>query len=423
MIALFGNIKKEITLLLRDKAGLIFLFVMPIVLVLLMTLLQDKTTKKLHVEQMDIAVVNLDQSIVGNALVEGLQQMSIFRVHQVVKGDTLSKKTAQEMVMNGEFQMGIIIPKFASRNMKRVVSNELRKQMPSVGAQVIDDSLLKVVQLELFFDPIIKATLRQAMAGAINQLLSAVQTQIVFKSYTSALEQITGKQNTGDYPAGKFSIVQVGLSESNDKMPNSTQHNVPAWTVFAIFFMVIPLASQIINEREGGSLQRLKMSPTSLVIPFIVRIGIYSIIAVIQAVVLFFIGYFLLPLLGMEAYDIHEKYFSFIIFTLIIGLAASSYAMAVGSVAKTHHQASIFGSISVVLLAAIGGIWVPMYMMPEALLKLSAFSPLNWALSGYYDIILKGYDFWNLEGYVMKLIFFTAINFGIAFIFENRKNK
>ena len=108
MIALFGNIKKEITLLLRDKAGLIFLFVMPIVLVLLMTLLQDKTTKKLHVEQMDIAVVNLDQSIVGNALVEGLQQMSIFRVHQVVKGDTLSKKTAQEIWTHDEERIKLL---------------------------------------------------------------------------------------------------------------------------------------------------------------------------------------------------------------------------------------------------------------------------------------------------------------------------
>ncbi len=424
MIAFFGNIKKEILLLLRDKAGLTFLFIMPIALVLLMTLLQDKTVKKLQQEQMDIVLVNLDNSIMGDAIIQGLKEMELFNVHELSDGDSLNSEVASQAVLDGEYQMGIIIPAKSSHKLKRIVSNELRKQMPDIGTQVLPDSVLDDIQLEIFFDPLIKASLRQAMEGALNQLLANVQSLIIFKSYSTAIEKLTGKQNNDDFPLHKFSILQTGLiGENSNSIPSSTQHNVPAWTVFAIFFMVIPLATQIISERETGSNLRMKMAPISFLNPLIAKIVVYSTLAVIQAVLLLIIGAFLLPLLGMDSFNIHGKYISFIVFTFIIGLAATSYGLVIGSIAKTNHQASIFGSISVVLLAAIGGIWVPMYMMPEALLYISNISPLNWALSGYYDIILKANGLSQLGEHIMKLILFIILSIGIAFIFENRKNR
>ena len=423
MIAFLGNIKKEILLLIRDKSGLAFLFLMPIVLVLLMTLLQDKTIKKLQVEAMDVAVVNLDNDTIGNAIVEGLKQMNIFTIHQNYKGQHIDIDLAHQLVFDGVCQLAIVIPEKTTRHTKRIISNELRKQLPSPGTQVLNDSLLKGIQIEIFFDPIIKGSLRAATHSAIAQLMANIRTEIVFKSYTSALSKITGRENTDRFPMEKFTIVEKAYSDAHsESIPSSTQHNVPAWTVFAIFFMVIPLATQIISEREEGSIMRLKLSPTPFVIPILSRILVYSLLAVVQGITLLFIGIYVLPALGMDQFDIHGNYISFIAFTFFIGLAASAYGMAVGNISKTHHQASIFGSISIVLLAAIGGIWVPTYMMPENMISLAQLSPLNWALNGYYDIVLKAKDLSQLGSPIIKLLVFFAIALALAVIFGKRKN-
>ncbi len=422
MRAFVGSIKKEVLLLLRDKAGLAFLFVMPILLVVLMTLLQDKTIKKLQVEQLDVAVVNLDNGIVSKAIISGLDRIEIFHIHQVYKGDTLKLDNAQKAVANGEFQMLILIPAKTTSRTRRIISNELRKQLPSMGGDVLPDSLLNNIELKIYFDPIIKGSLRMALHSTLEQLMANIRTMLVFKSYTSALEKMTSNKNIDIFPIEKFKIIESANTSNEISIPSSTQHNVPAWTVFAIFFMVIPLSSQIISEREEASIIRLKMSPTPMAVSFISRILVYSLLAVVQAIVLLMIGVYVLPLLGMEVFDIHHSYYSFLFLTFIIGMAASAFGIAVGSIAKSHQQASIFGSISVVLLAAIGGIWVPTYMMPQSMVSIANWSPLNWSLTAYYDIVLKNYSILQMGDIIIKLLLFFVVGLVIAIIFGKRKN-
>ena len=41
-------------------------------------------------------------------------------------------------------------------------------------------------------------------------------------------------------------------------IPNSVQHNVPAWTLFAIFFIIVPLSINIVKEKSQGTFVRLR---------------------------------------------------------------------------------------------------------------------------------------------------------------------
>ena len=52
-------------------------------------------------------------------------------------------------------------------------------------------------------------------------------------------------------------------SEHGRIIPNATQHNVPAWSMFAVFFIVVSLAGNMIRERETGCLNRLMTMPCS----------------------------------------------------------------------------------------------------------------------------------------------------------------
>ena len=50
-------------------------------------------------------------------------------------------------------------------------------------------------------------------------------------------------------------------------------------------------------------------------------------------------------------------------------LAATGYGLMVGTLAKTYEQASMFGAVSIVIAAALGGIMVPTYVMPHGCRK------------------------------------------------------
>ncbi len=203
-------------------------------------------------------------------------------------------------------------------------------------------------------------------------------------------------------------------------MPNSSEHNVPAWTVFAIFFIVIPLSGQMINEKKLGTLKRIKTFPTNMVYHYSGKVVIYTLTSILQVLILILIGHFVLPLIGLPEFPI-DSLFRVLVFTIFIGLASSSFAIAVGTIARTQHQASIFGSISVVILAAIGGIWVPTYVMSDAMQVIAQLSPLNWSLEGYHKIILQHSDWALVLPNILKLLAFSVLAISLAVVYSKRK--
>jgi ABC-2 type transport system permease protein len=105
-----------------------------------------------------------------------------------------------------------------------------------------------------------------------------------------------------------------------------------------------------------------------------------------------------------------------------IALAATGYGIMLAHIASTHEQAASFGTVSVIIMAALGGIWVPTFVMPELMRQISRFSPLNWGLEGFYDIILRGGGFLDIIPEISILLLFFLITFmaGLWFAGRNR---
>ena len=78
------------------------------------------------------------------------------------------------------------------------------------------------------------------------------------------------------------------------------------------------------------------------------------------------------------------------IVSLICGWCAVSYAVCIGVFSQTQEQANGIGAISVVLLAAIGGVLVPGFAMPAGMQTIMRLSPMHWCLEAYYGLFLEG---------------------------------
>ena len=245
---------------------------------------------------------------------------------------------------------------------------------------------------------------------------------MIFDIYSALFEDLLGMElrNTNQF-SKVIDIDTKNAGDNEEYIPNSVQHNVPAWTIFAMFFIVIPLAGNIIKERESGVSKRLRIISGSNLPILIGKVTTYFMIGIIQAITMIAVGVLILPLFGLPELLISGSIISLLIMTAAVALAASGYGVLIGTISTSQEQSSIFGSISVVILAAIGGIWVPVFMMSGFMQTISQLSPLNWALNGYYDIFLRDAGFIEILKYVLYLLIFFLLCLTVSWYYRNKR--
>jgi ABC-2 type transport system permease protein len=135
------------------------------------------------------------------------------------------------------------------------------------------------------------------------------------------------------------------------------------------------------------------------------------------------VGTFFLPLLGLPVLHLGTSFTGILIIAVATAFAATGYAVMVGTIASTEQQGAIMGALSILLLSALGGIWVPTYVMPEAMRRISSFSPLNWSLEGFYELFLRGGDAASVMMASVKLMIFFVFTMMIAMIVNRFRRK
>jgi ABC-2 type transport system permease protein len=81
----------------------------------------------------------------------------------------------------------------------------------------------------------------------------------------------------------------------------------------------------------------------------------------------------------------------------------------------------MFGPISIVVAAAIGGIMVPVYVMPEVMQSLSVISPLAWGQNAFQILFVRGGGLKAVLAEVAALWGFALACMGIAWWWFTRK--
>ena len=209
----------------------------------------------------------------------------------------------------------------------------------------------------------------------------------------------------------------------NDKeiIPNSAQHNLPAWTLFAIFFIVIPLSINIVKEKNQGTFVRLRTNPVSYSIVLLGKTIMYSFICMIQFYMMVVVAVFLFPKIGLPALNVEGNLVLMSIVALFSGFAAIGFGILIGTIAKTQEQSAPFGATATIILAAIGGVWVPVFAMPKTMQIIAQSSPMNWGLNAFYDVLLRRATLMDIVPEISLLLLFFIITTTIAILYDKKK--
>jgi len=109
-ILLFANIKKELLLLSRDRVSLLVLFVMPMLLVLILSLIQDDLFRATGETTTIALFVNNDTGTAGAELRQELETNGALELVAAIDGEAFSSKQARQAVFDGTYQFAIIVP-------------------------------------------------------------------------------------------------------------------------------------------------------------------------------------------------------------------------------------------------------------------------------------------------------------------------
>ncbi|HLV46621.1 MAG TPA: ABC transporter permease [Flavobacterium sp.] len=411
---LWQSFRKEMLLLSRDWGGLIVLFVMPLILVITVTLIQDSSFKAIST-RIEIAFVDNDKGEISQTIKDNLSASETFVLVPV------QEQEIEKLVFTGEYQMGIVIPQNLSTDLHNKVNLNVEKAISTFGLGDNSDTpetTFSAKEIKLYFDPATHLSFKTGIRNAIDKIVTQIENQSIYKAFQ---EQLSGDDENTFFAQESLIVFDEILPNTvNEQKPNSVQHNVPAWTLFAMFFIVVPLSINMVKEKNQGTYVRLLTSPVSYLIFLGGKIFTYLIICLLQFVVMLLIGRFIFPYFGLVALELSNLWLLNIV-AFFSGLAAVGFGVLLGTFAKTQEQSAPFGAVSVIILAALGGVWVPVFAMPEIMQWFAKISPMNWGLDAFYDVLLRQSGLVEILPNIILLFLFFIATLTISIIYDKKK--
>jgi ABC-2 type transport system permease protein len=126
------------------------------------------------------------------------------------------------------------------------------------------------------------------------------------------------------------------------------------------------------------------------------------------------VGVYLVPLFGGESLALGHSPAALGVLALAVSFASVSYALLIANLVTTAEQATILTGVSNLLMAALGGIMVPRFVMPGAMQAVSRLSPMAWGLDGFLHVFLRHGGLREVNGEVLKLAAFGTAAFLLA---------
>ena len=407
---------KDLKIIFKDTGGVAALFLMPAMFIIVMSNALAGTFGSGSNQLINVLVVNLDRGTTGAALVEDLKASGGMNVETTWDNQPLTRAQAEQLIVAQKRNLAVVIPEDFSHALQKVAFGNAAQS----------------AQIDLVVDP---ATSEQVVCP-VKGALAGLSQQAAFKGLMPQgvdlmLDAIN--QNGGSVPAAMRSALEdesgfttgnskqlVVINETQpanmkiDQRPNSVQQNVPGWALFGVFFISGILAQSIFEEKRTGAFRRLVASPMSRTTVLLGKLVPHVIVNLVQITLLFLVGYFVLPLTGLPRLEWGAHPEGLLVISICASITANALGLMLAAIARSEQQLGGLSTLLVVTLAALGGVMVPRFVMPQFMQTLGLISPHAWALNGYQDILVRGYGIIEILPECAVLLAMAAVMFGVA---------
>lgn len=387
-------LKKEALVLVKDIHGLLVLFVMPAVFILIMSLaMQDAFDDRKNVV-IEYAVVNHSKDDLAKDLIQRLQADPAFKAEVVEASSPLGSLVAAE-----RYKLAIVIPQDFPR---RIAGDAAEDRGPA---------------LQVLMAPTVKPYIKQLFTSLLQSSIAQVSTARMLAALAQSADTLPDPGRVDLEMSYVFANKEQPVSAAT---PTSVQQNVPAWLIFAMFFVIIPISTAFIVEKQQGTFVRLRLLNISALNLMLAKLAPYYLVNQIQMAAMIAVGMYVVPLLGGGHLNWPASLPGLVVISSTASVAAIGFALLIATIAKTTVQATTMGGVINIIFGALGGIMVPRFVMPPAMQELTPVSPMSWGLEGFLDVFLRQLPWTAVVPEALALLGFGAACLTVATVLFKR---
>ena len=400
---LFSAVTKELKLLSRDLHGVAVLFVMPILFMLIMSAALSSSQENRNPDAKIVLLGNADSRL-DERFLTALQSEKL----NVRFADTRELASFQAALQSGGIDLLLLNPNTEDTPLDKERELQLWLSPDTdrgwlLGIKGIIRKHYTQQRLEGYFDGS-SITLDNNRNPAVKKIQNEVNRELDKKFDT-----------VGSY-LGRELWHETYLNRQGREVaqPNSVQHSVPAWLIFGMFFIMIPLSNVMAMERQTNTLTRLNMARASAPALLAAKMIPYFAINQLQFAGMVALGYWVLPALGMPAFTLSGSPAAYAALAAAVSAAALGYGLLVSTLARSTEQAVVLGGGGIIIMAALGGIMVPVHVMPDIMRQIARFSPMGWGLEGFQKLLLNHYTLTQIRPQLLWLLGFGCATLAAA---------
>ena len=358
-------VQKDLLQLLRDWKSAFFLIVMPIIFTLMFGFAFSGSGNPGE-SSLPVAFFAEEGSPADSALHAELVAAPLLTLE-----DVESAATVESGVADGTYAAGVVVPAAESGVPTVFV---LPGSTGGTAARVEIDAALRRVSSAL-------DTAQRATALRAERLPFGDETERA--SFYD--ETLAAARASWDEPPVVLAVTTVGTADAGEEAEsNSYVHSSPAMMAQFAIAGLMGAAEVMVLERKSRALHRLL---TTAVRRGEILLGHFLTVFLMILLQLFLLMLFGQLILGLPYFD---KPGATALLAAATALFAASLGLLIGTLARTEEQTIIFSLIPMFVLAALGGAWLPLELMPVDFQRFAIWTPLARVVEGFKDILARG---------------------------------
>lgn len=354
MRALLTITAKDLRQRLRDRSAYLFGVIVPLGLAVIFGLILPGFGE--DAVRLDVVVADLDGGEVAGRFVAALDDIDVVASLRTV--DT--GEAVQDAVDTGAADAGYVLP-------AGFTDAALRGAGPE---------LTVVVDPDVAIPTLVATSIAEGFAARLETAATAVATVTVVEGGPPSAEVA---RRVAERAAAQDPPIALADATTDTRRLDATTYLAAGMAVFFLFFTVQFGVFGLLEERENGTLDRLRAAPIGAVSVYGAKMLTSVVLGVVSMAILVVASALLL---GADWGD------PLGVAVLVVAgvFAASGLVAVVAVVARTAEQASTWQAIIAIVLGMLGGSFFPVTTGPDILATLAAISPHHWFLRGLGDL-------------------------------------
>lgn len=371
---------KDLRIFFKDPGAAALIFLMPFMFMVVMSFALSGSFGSGD-SPIRILVANEDRGAGAAAVLGELDAIEAFSVVTEWEGEPLTQARAEALVAQGKAALALVFPPDFSEALGQAPGAE--EQNPVTVTAIVDPA---------------------ASVQFVEPVLGTFQGILERSAYTAMAPQ--GLALPTELPV---ELMRTAPAEMHiEKFPDTYQQNVPGYTIFGIFWIVSLLAESVLREKREGTFRRLLVAPLKRPVMLAGKLLPYYIINLLQIAIMFGVAR---VLFGM---GLGPSPVGLVAVSLAAAAAATGMGVLVAALVRTEAQAGGLTVVVLLTLSALGGCFVPRFVMPEWMQAVGVITPHAWALDAYQDLLVRGYGLGEVLPKVGALLGFAACFFGVG---------